>query len=126
MPVVVTGPFFEGNRTAIMNEICAEIEKDLAAVGYAQVKTNLVTFIRKPTPYYWTKTEVRGNPSGPGLSIWDSYIIYGPWLEGVGSRNFPKTRFRGYSSFRLAARALEVKAAMIAERAIGRKIGKLN
>jgi len=125
MPVILSGPFFE-SRDRAMAEITAEIEHDLAQAGHALVKTNLVTFIRMPTPYYWTRTEVRGNPSGPGLSIWDNYIIYGPWLEGVGSRNFPKTRFKGYSSFRIAAGALERRAPGIASNAISRKIGALN
>ncbi len=125
MPVILSGPFFE-RRERGMAEIINEIEHDVAQVGHAYVKTNLVTFIRYPTPYYWTRTEVRGNPSGPGLSIWDNYIIYGPWLEGVGSRNFPKTRFKGYSSFRLAAQALERTAGAIGDRATRRKIGVLN
>lgn len=36
-----------------------------------------------------------------GLSgiLWDKNIIYGPWLEGTGSRN-RTTRFKGYASFR--------------------------
>jgi hypothetical protein len=33
--------------------------------------------------------------------------VYGPWLEGVGSRNFPVTRFRGYHAFRVAAQELK-------------------
>lgn len=125
MPVILSGPFFE-NRDRAMAEIKNEIEHDVATVGHALVKTNLVTFIRFPTPYYWTRTEVRKYPGGDGLSIWDNYIIYGPWLEGVGSRNFPKTRFKGYSSFRLAAGALEKRAGGIANNAISRKIGRLN
>lgn len=125
MPVTLSGPFFE-RRDQEMGRITAEIEKDVAQVGHAYVKTNLINFIRKPTPYYWTRTEVRGNPSGPGLSIWDSYIIYGPWLEGVGSRNFPKTRFKGYASFRIAAGALERRAGAIGDRAVARTIGRLN
>lgn len=126
MPVNVSGPFFDGRRDRIMAEICAEAEKDVATVGHALWKTNLITFIRKPRPYYWTRTEIRPNPAGPGLSIWDNYIVYGPWLEGVGSRNFPKTRFKGYSSIRKAASALKSRATTIANRAIARKIGKLN
>lgn len=125
MPVVLSGPFFE-RSDAEMARICAEAEKDIAQVGHALVKTNLITFIRKPTPYYWTRTEVRKYPSGPGLSIWDNYIIYGPWLEGVGSRNFPKTRFKGYASFRKAATVLQGRASVIADRSIARTIGKLN
>ena len=126
MPVILSGPFFDDNRARIMNEITAEIEHDVAQVGHAYWKTNLVTVIRHPTPYYWTRTEVRGNPAGPGLSIWDNYIIYGPWLEGVGSRNSPATRFPGYASLRRAFQQLQRTADVIANRATGRKIGKLN
>jgi hypothetical protein len=109
-----------------MGRITADVEKDVAQLGHALVKTNLINFIRKPTPYYWTRTEVRGNPAGPGLSIWDSYIIYGPWLEGVGSRNFPKTRFKGYASFRIAAGVLQRRAAGTADVSIRKNIGRLN
>lgn len=125
MPVTLTGPFFE-RRKQEMARITAEVEKDVAQLGHSMVKTNLVSFIRFPTPYYWTRTEVRKYPSGPGLSIWDNYIIYGPWLEGVGSRNFPKTRFRGYASFRKAATALQGRASGTADVSIRKNIGKLN
>lgn len=126
MPVILSGPFFEAStRARVMNEITAEIEKDVAQVGHAYVKTNLVTFIRRPTPFYWTRTAVRGNPAGPGLSIWDNYVVYGPWLEGNGSRN-RTTRFKGYASFRRSAQALERVAGAIGQRAVDRKIGGLN
>jgi hypothetical protein len=41
--------------------------------------------------------------------VWDggwAGPVYGPWLEGVGSRN-ATTRFKGYRAFRKAANALE-------------------
>lgn len=34
-----------------------------------------------------------------GYSVHDSGIVYGPWLEGVGSRNLT-SRFKGYHTFR--------------------------
>jgi len=40
----------------------------------------------------------------------DSGLIYGPWLEGLGSRNYPVTRFRGYSTFRKVRQEIERKA----------------
>src|SRR3546814_20243239 len=49
-------------------------------------------------------TNVSGSPE-----VWDGGMAgprYGPWLEGVGSRN-NTTRFKGYHAFRKAADALD-------------------
>lgn len=67
-----------------------------------QAKNNvvghLVTFIRKPTPYYWTQvTTERLRPLVD--RVHDRDMIYGPWLEGVSERN-RSTRFKGYAAFR--------------------------
>lgn len=35
--------------------------------------------------------------------------LYGPWLEGQGSRNYPVTRFKGYNSARDAADTINAK-----------------
>ena len=125
MPVVLTGPFFE-RRTQAMAQITAQVEEDVAQAGYTLVQSNLMAFIRQPTPYYWTRTIVRNNPAGPGKSVFDNWVIYGPWLEGNGSRNFPKPRFRGYASYRRSAQMLERLSGPIADKAIAKKIGALN
>ena len=109
-----------------MRDIKNDIEKDVAQLGHSLWKTNMITAFRHPTPYYWTRTEVRKNPEGDGLSIWDNYIIYGPWLEGLGSRNSPKTRFPGYASMRRAAGVLERRASGTANNTIRRHVGRLN
>jgi len=36
---------------------------------------------------------------GAHWKISDNGVIYGPWLEGVGSRN-ATTRFKGYANYR--------------------------
>jgi len=41
--------------------------------------------------------------------ISDGGVIYGPWLEGISSRN-ATTRFKGYSSFRRAAQFAQEKS----------------
>lgn len=46
--------------------------------------------------------------------ITDSGIVYGAWLEGVGSRNSPVTRFKGYAIFRRTARDVQNRAVDIA------------
>jgi len=45
--------------------------------------------------------------------ITDNGVCYGPWLEGVGSRN-ETTRFKGYNSFRRTAQWLQDRIADIA------------
>jgi len=45
--------------------------------------------------------------------ITDGGCIYGPWLEGIGSRN-ETSRFKGYSSFRKTAQWLQEKIGDIA------------
>lgn len=107
MPVNLTGPFFE-RRDEIMRGIISDLEKETAKFGRGVVLYNLVSSIRNPTPIYWTRLFVEQNADGIGTAIHDDYqIVYGPWLEGVGSRNAPVTRFRGYGSFRKAAQTLE-------------------
>lgn len=50
------------------------------------------------------------HPKSQGLlgTISDGGVIYGPWLEGTGSRN-QTTRFKGYGSFRKTAQFMRGK-----------------
>ena len=52
--------------------------------------------------------------------IHDNEVLYGPWLEGTGSRNSPRSSFKGYSSFRKTAQQLEKEASKILDRHIKR------
>lgn len=49
----------------------------------------------------------------------DSSVVYGPWLEGVSSRN-ETTRFRGYGIFRKTKEKLELITEQVLQRAINR------
>ena len=55
----------------------------------------------------------------------DSGVVYGPWLEGVGSRN-ATTRFKGYSSFRRTAQKMEELAPEIATRHVQQAVQELS
>ena len=54
----------------------------------------------------------------------DGGVIYGPWLEGIGSRN-QSTRFKGYASFRRVGQWLQKKAKGIAQVHVGRAVRDL-
>jgi len=51
--------------------------------------------------------------------------MYGPWLEGTGSRNLT-TRFKGYWGFRRAAVRLDAEAEAIAEKAVQPYVAEMN
>lgn len=63
----------------------------------------------KSTGYY--RSNVTANFTEGSLEglITDNGVIYGPWLEGVSSRN-DTTRFKGYAAFRRTKEAIDAKA----------------
>jgi hypothetical protein len=58
-------------------------------------------------------------------AVTDSGVIYGPWLEGTGSRN-RTTRFKGYATFRKAAQELDRRAFRIAAAMLDRYVRRMN
>lgn len=110
--VEVNGPFFDSRGHAAVDAMCDTITYEVAREGQAIVLARLATSIKVRTPYYETKIKL----SDAGLfaqDVTDDGVIYGPWLEGVGSRNFPRTRFRGYSAFRNATQYLNAGVAEV-------------
>ncbi len=56
--------------------------------------------------------------------IWDSGVVYGPWLEGVSSRN-ERSRFKGYGMFRKTNAALNIAAPRLLQKHINRAMKRL-
>lgn len=67
-----------------------------AAHGYFQTGHYNRSIIGVPPSSSFFGTAVTGSLHG---IIFDSNVAYGPWLEGVSSRN-DSTRFKGYGIFR--------------------------
>jgi hypothetical protein len=109
--VSTRGPVPNGTAHAIVAAYREDALDEIAQQGYADVMANLNTSIRRPTPYY--ETQVTWQRVAPDRLVHDRGVIYGPWLEGTGSRN-RTTRFKGYASFRRAAQTLEAKAGALA------------
>lgn len=76
-------------------------------------------------PGKW-RNSVHGVVRGDEGIIDDGGIIYGPWLEGVGSRN-ATTRFKGYFMWRRTAQNMERSGAREVYRPIvDRAVRELN
>jgi hypothetical protein len=126
MPVVIirTGPVFDGRARRQVQAGCDETSRRVAVIGASMVRSNLHTVLKSETPYYRLQNEARPDP--PGWMVWDRNVIYGPWLEGVGSRNYPVTRFRGYLTYRRTTQQLDRRAGVIAEYTIREFIPGMN
>lgn len=119
----LSGPLFNGVAANVVRDMVRDVEQALADQGQNMVLGRLIQVIRKPTPYYWTQIE-QINRRG-GIEVTGESVIYHWWLEGVGSRNFPVTRFKGYRSFEITTRALDARAESVAEPVVRAHMPKL-
>lgn len=110
----LSGPLWDGMAANAARELADEIEQEVAAEGKDRIVGRLAQVIRRPTPYYWTQTKNVPHPAG-GRKITGEDVIYHWWLEGVGSRNSPVTRFPGYFTYRTVTPVLRSRAEAIAE-----------
>lgn len=122
--VIKTGPLFEpGLAETAVRRMTSDWERESAERGAEMVRQNLHAVLRHPTGHYVSK--VMAHRTGGAWAVWDSNVIYGPWLEGVGSRN-ARTRFKGYATFRKATQALQHEAEALADAKAARVVGELS
>lgn len=118
------GPFFEaGRRNAVMRRLDTAIREEAAQVSVDLVQALLDAVLVHPTGYY--RSQIKADRATSGLTITDSDVIYGPWLEGTGSQNYPVTRFKGYHTFRRANQILPEKIHALARRHVMRAVKDL-
>lgn len=82
----------------------ADVMDTVATKGLAELQKWMDAYFRDPTPYY--ETQVTWDRAGTDRIIHDRGIVYGPWLDGSGSRN-QTTRFKGYAHWRNTRQALQ-------------------
>lgn len=106
------GPLFDSRAAIEMKQGTAHVERSLAEEGKRLVDENLAGSLQHPTGHYQSQIHIASDSGGTVVT--DGGIIYGPWLEGVGSRN-KTTRFKGYFAFRRALQSLSSRAQSLAE-----------
>src|ERR1044071_7128730 len=109
----MTGPLFDGTAERLAGAMCEDIEQVTVDTGEAMVRAELPRVLQNSTGRY--QSAITTEPTGAGTDVTDGGIVYGPWLEGTGSRNAPRTRFRGYATFRRVTQALGVRTPAITE-----------
>jgi hypothetical protein len=119
--VTTSGPIFHAD--SLVEKMQADIATDIAQRGFELWQANLSGSLRHPTGYYQSQIQVVDHPDGKAVN--DNGIVYGPWLEGVGSRN-RSTRFKGYFSLRRAMETLQSEATDIAQKSVDEFIAAVN
>lgn len=125
MPSIKTsGPVFDGRANKALRQFREEVIKEVAQEGEKLVKRPLHTVLQHPTGYY--ESQIRAEQHGGSWTVNDSGVVYGPWLEGTGSRNAPVTRFRGHKTFEKVKGQLNRKTKSIGERVLQRYLRQMN
>lgn len=122
MATTVRGPLFNGRAAVAVRAFCSAAEEDIAEEGLRLVRSELSDVLQHPTGRYQSRLHVEQR-SGDSI-VTDGGVVYGPWLEGTGSRN-RTTRFKGYMTFRRMRQRLQGRAAPIAERTLPRFLRRM-
>lgn len=103
------GPLFDMRARRVFRDFQQDLEDEAAEFTLDQIKDTFHSHFKAPTGYYESNVRITNMSGSP--EVWDGGMAgpkYGPWLEGVGSRN-NTTRFKGYHAFRNAAQALDAR-----------------
>ncbi len=106
MTVSVRGTVLTGVPDAELTKALELAQEAVGAQVLADWHQNLNAAIKHPTPYYETQIQVARRDKD--VVVNDRNIVYGPWLEGVSSRN-ETSRFKGYTALRRARQSAEQK-----------------
>ncbi len=116
------GALFDGEWKPLLD---AGIHSAVGAVGeYAvnAVVQNLDDVLIENTGAY--VSTIHSGWEGEDMSVTDG-TVYGPWLEGLGSRN-ATTRFPGYWTFRVTTGQVQDRTDAIAEPFISAAVSQIN
>lgn len=121
--VEIHGAFLTGNPLPAVDNFVTEATWAVGAQGLADWHHKLDQRLKDPTPFY--ETQLMLERQTPEI-VWahDQGIIYGPWLEGTGSRN-RTTQFKGYRSVRETTQELQRKVPTVVQPYVEQLIRRL-
>jgi hypothetical protein len=110
--VTFHGPLFDGRADVALEAFPIAAAAAIGDAAYLDIRRTLGRVLRNPTGFY--ESRVQHTMAGDQGFVHDSNVIYGPWLEGTGSRN-ATTRFKGYHTFRLVTQRIDARCVDIAQ-----------
>lgn len=107
--VRLSGPVLEGRSPMIVDNWMRSNLDLIGTLAVDAVRGELDVVLQNPTGYYRSHIAAASRFNAAAtfdVVVHDSGVIYGPWLAGTGSRNYPVTRFRGYAHWRKAGQRI--------------------
>lgn len=117
-----TGPLFDGSASKEVKQAADEMELEIGKQTVNAIQTELGRVLKHPTGYY--KSHVQTDRAQNDLAVTDGGVVYGPWLEGVSSRN-RSSRFKGYATFRRITQRMQGKVVEIGNKVMSKHIGRM-
>lgn len=102
--IELKGPLFDGRAAEDMRRMAEEVQRNVANYAEDTWQSYMDASFRHPTGAYQSHVNIARRDKDLVVNDgWpESRLPYGPWLEGIGSRNSPVTRFPGYFALRRA------------------------
>lgn len=98
---------------------------DVADEGVRMVRVTLSQVLKHPTGRYEASIRAREQPFDTAM-VDGMGTIYAWWLEGLGSRNAPVTRFPGYWTMKRTTPQLAGRAEQLVQPAMERFVAEVN
>lgn len=127
--ITYRGALFDGIVEAELKTAEAAVQQEIAEYAKFQWQMNMIDSFQNPStpPVYESHAVIDRRDTD--LVVSDGYpgsgLLYGPWLEGLGSRN-QTTSFKGYRAMERARNSVAQKAEAIAKPIIDKFIAKAN
>jgi len=127
--VNVSGPIFDVRAVRYAGNLLTEVQQEIGDVALWRWQMNLEGSLQHPTGRY--QSELHAVKRDQDVVVNDGWgetntLPYGPWLEGVGSRNAPVTRFAGYRALARAAAWTRTQVVRYAQPITDKWVGRMN
>lgn len=122
--ITTKGPIFDGQAVKVIGQYIQAATEEVADEGVDLVRQRLGSVLKRPTGFYRSRITT-DRASKDRVIVTDGGVVYGPWLEGTGSRN-STSRFKGYRTFRQTVQALDARAEALAEASLSPYMRRLS
>lgn len=114
--ITYSGALFDGVALAELAAAEQALQREIAEYAELQWQMNMTDSFQHATGRYQSHVNIATR--GTDLVVNDGWpgsgLAYGPWLEGLGSRN-KTTKFKGYRSMERARNSVAQKVDVIAK-----------
>ena len=114
--ITCTGPVFDGRAEVVAHQYSEHTQEVIGQEAVNRIRQQL-PWMYKQSPSTSTghyESQIQTERQVDDVSVNDSCVVYGPWLEGVSERN-KATRFKGYHIFRRISDEMGAGARELAE-----------